>query len=181
MYPYLRMYKELAKFRKAPRLGFFDTHVSTHRIWPWDLDPWMELNNGRTLTLYDLGRIPMAMRMGVGQVMKANGWGMTVAGNTTRYRRRVKLFERVTMKSRMLGWDDRFLYMEQSMWRDREATSHLLLRSAVVRASQGRSGIVPPSELARAFGLAPESPPLPGWVLEWRGADAARPWPPQMA
>lgn len=180
MYPYLRMYKELTKFRNAPRLGFFDTHVSTHRIWPWDLDPWMELNNGRTLTLYDLGRIPLAMRMGFGRVMRENGWGMTVAGNTTRYRRRVRVFDRITMKTRLLGWDDRFLYMEQSMWRGEEATSHMLLRSAIVQTAQGRAGIVPPSELAIAFGLGPVSPDLPPWVQAWRGADSERPWPPEM-
>lgn len=180
MYPYVRMLKELVKFRNAPRLDLFDTHVSTHRIWPWDLDPWMELNNGRTLTLYDLGRIPLASRMGFRRIMAENGWGLTVAGNTTRYRRRVKLFEKVTMKTRLIGWDTRFLYMEQSMWRGAECTSHLLIRSALVQSNQGRAGIVPPAELARAFGHAPESPPLPDWVAAWSAADAQRPWPPEM-
>lgn len=179
MYPVIRLILQSLRFRNRP-LDLLGVHVSDHLCLPWDLDPWMELNNGRTLTLYDLGRIPLAMRMGFGRVMKAKGWGMTVAGNTTRYRRRVKVFDRVTMKTRMIGWDDRFIYMEQSMWREGEATSHLLLRSAVVQSSKGRSGIVPPSELARAFGLTGESPPLPGWVQEWRGSDAARPWPPQM-
>ena len=180
MYPYFRMMKELIKFRNAPKLGFFDTHVSTHRIWPWDLDPWMELNNGRTLTLYDLGRIPLASRMGFRKVMSEKRWGMTVAGNTLRYRRRVKVFEKVTMKTRLIGWDQRFIYMEQSMWRDGDCTSHMLIRSALVQASQGRSGIVPPSELAKAFGQSEVSPALPEWVLAWSGADAQRPWPPQM-
>lgn len=180
MYPYLRMFKELTKFRNAPKLGFFDTHVSTHRIWPWDLDPWMELNNGRTLTLYDLGRIPLAMRMGFDRVMREKGWGMTVAGNTTRYRRRVKLFDKITMKTRLVGWDDRFIYMEQSMWRGDEATSHMLLRSAIVQTAKGRAGIVPPSELASAFGLDRTSPDLPPWVKAWRESDATRPWPPEM-
>lgn len=180
MYPYFRMVKELLKFRNAPKLGFFDTHVSTHRIWPWDLDPWMELNNGRTLTLYDLGRIPLANRMGFRKVMSENRWGMTVAGNTLRYRRRVKVFEKVTMKTRLIGWDERFIYMEQSMWRDGECTSHMLIRSALVQSAQGRSGIVPPSELAKAFGESETSPSLPAWVLAWARADAQRPWPPQM-
>ena len=63
MYPYARMTKELWKFRRAPRLSILEPHISTHRIWPWDLDPWRELNNGRTLTLFDLGRIPMSVRI----------------------------------------------------------------------------------------------------------------------
>jgi acyl-CoA thioesterase FadM len=177
MYPYLRMVKELWKFRKAPRLGLFDPHVSTHMCLPWDIDPWMELNNGRTLTLYDLGRIPMARRMGLDRVMKAKGWGLAVAGNTTRYRKRVQMFDRLTMHSRVLGWDDRFIYMEQSMWKGDDCTSHILIRSAMIGA--GRSGIVAPKELALACGLSGESPALPDWVQAWIAGDATRAWPPQ--
>ena len=59
MYPVFRLAKELFNHRKPDGLGLFDMHVSRHICWPWDLDMWMELNNGRTLTLYDLGRVPM--------------------------------------------------------------------------------------------------------------------------
>ncbi len=176
MYPYIRMFKELWKFRSAPALGIFDTHISHHRCWPWDIDPWRELNNGRTLTLYDLGRIPLGQRTGLHKILKEKRWGLTVAGNTTRYRRRVRLMDRVEMRTRCIGWDKRFLYMEQSMWKGGECTSHILIRSAITSAN----GIVPPAELARAYGLSEESPPLPAWVHAWIEGDAARPWPPVM-
>ena len=174
MYPYVRMFKELHKFRAAPPLGILDTHVSHHRCWPQDIDPWRELNNGRTLTLYDLGRIPLGQRTGLHRVLKARGWSMTVAGNTTRYRRRVRLFDRVEMRTRCLGWDGRFLYMDQSMWNRGECTSQVLIRSAVT----SRAGIIPPAEMARALGVSEISPPLPDWVQAWIAADAQRPWPP---
>ncbi|MBN2630283.1 MAG: thioesterase family protein [Rhodobacteraceae bacterium] len=176
MYPYVRMFKELFKFRNAPPLGLFDTHVSHHVCWPWDIDPWMELNNGRTLTLYDLGRIPLGQRMGLHKRLAANGWGLTVAGNTTRYRRRVQMFNRVEMRSRVIGWDARFLYIEQSMWRQGDCTSHILIRSAIT----SKAGIVPPSDMAQAMGHDPQSPALPDWVQNWIAAEASRPWPPQM-
>ncbi len=175
MYPYLRMYKELFKFRAAPGLGIFDTHVSHHRCWPQDIDPWMELNNGRTLTLYDLGRIPLGKRTGLHRVLRANGWGMTVAGNTTRYRRRVRMFDRVEIRSHCIGWDARFFYMEQSMWKDGECTSHVLIRSAAT----SKAGIVPPAQVARTLGVSEISPTLPDWVQAWIAADAQRPWPPR--
>jgi acyl-CoA thioesterase FadM len=174
MYPFLRMALELWSVRGAAPLPVTGTHVSQHRCWPWDLDPWRELNNGRTLTLYDLGRLPLGARTGLHRVLAANGWGMTVAGNSTRYRRRVRLFDRVTMVSRCLGWDARFVYMEQSMWKAGECTSHILIRSAVTSAG----GIVPPARVMQALGQSPESPALPDWVQAWIAADAARPWPP---
>jgi len=174
MYPYLRMFKELWKFRNAPALPILGKHISHHRCWPQDIDPWKELNNGRTLTLYDLGRIPLGQRTGLHKVLKANRWGMTVAGNTTRYRRRVRLFDRVEMISRCIGWDARFIYMEQSMWKGGECTSHVMIRSAIT----SRAGIVPPAEALKALGQDAVSPALPDWVLAWIAADAERPWPP---
>ena len=174
MYPYVRMAKELWKFRNAPRLGILEPHISSHRIWPWDLDPWRELNNGRTLTLFDLGRIPMSVRMGFDKVAKATGWGITVAGNSTRYRRRVTMFQQVTQISRVVGWDDRFGYIEQSFWRGEECTSHMLLRYAFI----SKAGMVKPYEVIAALGYPTQSPPLPDWITAWIAADAMRPWPP---
>lgn len=176
MYPFLRFAAQMLKYHNAPRLGLLDTHVSHHRCWPWDLDPWVELNNGRTLTLYDLGRIPMAMRTGLGVVLCAHGWGITVAGNSTRYRKRIRAFERFEMRSRCIGWDERFLYTEQSMWKGGECANHILIRSAVTSAK----GIVPTEQVLVALGHSGASPDLPDWVQAWVAADATRPWPPRM-
>ena len=177
MYPILRFLGEVASARRAPRLGPLEPHVSTHRIYPLDLDPWWELNNGRTLTIYDLGRIPMAIRLGITETLKKNGWGFTVAGNTVRYRRRIKAFQRVTQVSRTIGWDDRFIYMEQSMWARGDCLNHMLLRVAIVGGA-ARKGLVSPAEFMAALGYSDPSPSLPGWVAAWIEADALRPWPP---
>jgi acyl-CoA thioesterase FadM len=150
-------------------------HISTHRVWPWDLDVWFELNNGRTLTLFDLGRIPMAKRMGFDTVARARGWGLTVAGNSTRYRKRVTAFQRLTQVSRVVGWDARFVYLEQSFWRGDECTTHMLLRNAFI----SKAGMVPPAEVLAALGQSQPSPPLPEWISDWIAAEAKRPWPPQ--
>ncbi len=175
MYPFIRLAKELFIHRNAPALGVADPHVSHHLCWPWDLDPWVELNNGRTLTLYDLGRLPYARRLGLVRVLSARKWGMTVAGVSVRYRRRVRAFDRIEMRTRTLGWDARFLYLEQSMWHDGDCTSQMLLRSAVT----DKHGIVAPSRMLSALGADLTSPPLPDWVAAWIAADAERPWPPQ--
>jgi acyl-CoA thioesterase FadM len=175
MYPFVRMTKEMWRARRLPPLGLFDTHVSHHMCWPWDLDFWMELNNGRTLTLYDLGRLPLGYRTGLLPILRKHGWGLTVAGSTIRYRRRVTAFARLTLRSRCVGWDNRFIYMEQSLWQGEECASHALIRSAMV----GKSGIVRPAEMAVALGASPESPALPDWVQAWINADATRPWPPE--
>lgn len=174
MYPFFRLAKELWKYRKAPALPLLGTHVSQHRCWPWDLDPWIELNNGRTLTLFDLGRLPLAQRIGLRGVLAARGWGITVAGNTVRYRRRVRAMDRLTMHSRCIGWDRRFFYIEQSLWRQGECTSHQVVRSAITSPA----GIVAPAQVVQALGHVGPSPALPDWVIGWIAAEDRRPWPP---
>lgn len=181
--PIFRLAKELFKHRKPDGLDIFDTHVSHHICWPWDLDLWMELNNGRTLTLYDLGRVPMGGRVGgFSKAVLDNKWGgIAVAGGSIRYRKRVTAFQKIEMKTRLLGWDERFFYIEQSMWVKGTCTSHVLLRTAVT----GKGGAVPPTaDVAGGAmgGLDPTSPPvLPDWAHAWIAADAQRPpWPPAM-
>lgn len=174
MYPFIRLMKELWVHRKAPPLDVGDAHVTHLICWPWDIDLWMELNNGRTLTIMDLGRVVLFRRMGVVAAMRQKRWAGTIAGASVRYRRRVRMFDRIEMRSRIIGWDERFTYAEQSIWRDGECCSHALLRMAI----SGGKGIIPSEELAKVLNLPKESPPLPGWVQDWIAAEANRPWPP---
>ncbi|ARE40318.1 Mesenchymal stem cell protein DSCD75 [Rhodovulum sp. P5] len=157
MYPFLRLAKELHIHRKAPPLPLTGTHVSTHVCWPWDLDVWWELNNGRTLTLLDLGRIPLARRVGLIDTLRRERWGLTMAGVSVRYRRRVRMFDRFEIHSRCVGWDDRFIYIEQGMWRRGDWANHALYRSAVT----DENGIVATDRVVRAMGVDPVSPPCP--------------------
>lgn len=176
MYPIIRLAKELFKFRNAPALALSDQHVSHHICWPWDIDLWVELNNGRTLTLYDLGRIPMGKRAGLLDALKRNGWGLTVAGVSVRYRRRIRPFERFEIRSRLAGWDNRFFYIDQSIWKTSgECANQALYRSAVT----GPDGIVSPDKVVRAMGFEPDAAALPEWIQNWITAEATRPWPPE--
>ena len=76
MYPFLRMAKELIKNRTAPKLPVDGVHVSHHICWPWDLDVFAELNNGRTLSLFDLGRYGLAQRTGLNDALRKHKWGL---------------------------------------------------------------------------------------------------------
>ena len=181
MYPVARLALQLARARRAPPLPLLATHESRHICWPWDLDVFGELNNGRTLTLYDLGRLPWSARIGFVRTLRERRWQVAVAGASVRYRRRVHAFDRIAMRTRALGWDDRLLYSEQSMWLQSgrwrgECASHVLIRSAVT--GRGAAGIVPPAEAVRAMGWTGPPPPLPPYVTAWIAAEALRPWPP---
>ena len=114
-------------------------------------------------------------RTDVWEFMRKQGWVGTVAGASVRYRRRVQMFHKVEMRSRIVGRDAKFLYVEQAMFResDGECTSHVLLRTAVT----DRKRMITMDEVAEAWGGF-DAPPLPDWARAWSEADALRPWPP---
>ena len=174
MYPFLRLGWQFWVHRKTRYASLTDVHESRHICWPWDLDPWVELNNGRTLTMYDLGRVPFARAAGLVKVLRDERWGLTVAGSSVRYRRRIRAFDRITMRTRLVGWDARFLYVEQAMWVRGDCVGHVLIRSAVV----GAEGIVDPALLAARMGHGAAAMTPPDWVLAWIEAEKLRPWPP---
>lgn len=176
MFPFFRLIKDVTLASRQPPLkNLTDTHVSQHTCWPQDLDIFLELNNGRALTLYDLGRIAMAQRAGLVAVLKRERWGLTMAGSHVRFRRRIRGFERFEVRSRAVCWDDKFIYIEQSMWkRDGECASHVLYRSAVT----DKNGIVGTARVMSAMGQDILSPDMPEWIAHWTRAESARPWPP---
>ena len=177
MYPILRLSLEMFLVRNAPKLELDQTHNSYHRCWPWDVDFQFEMNNGRVLTLYDLGRIPAAYRAGLIRVMRERKWSFAMAGACVRYRRRITTFERFRQTTKVVGRDDRFTYIVQSMWkRDGEAASNILYRAAMV----GKNGIVPTNDVAAALGQPDWNPKLPDWVQNWIDAEDTRPWPPEV-
>lgn len=176
MFPFVRFFKDIAMARRLPALTEFDEiHVSHHICWPWDLDMFAELNNGRTLTLYDLGRFALAQRAGLVAALFKHKWGLTMAGASVRYRHRITAFERFEMRSKLTCWDDRFMYLEQSMWkRDGTCASHVIYRSALVE--NGKS--ISPLHMAEALGRDPISPPIPEHIAAWIEAESKRVWPP---
>ncbi|MBF9034913.1 thioeseterase [Rhodobacterales bacterium HKCCE2091] len=176
MYPVLRVLSVLRRARRAGPMPLDATDEISILCWPIDIDLYVELNNGRTLTLYDLGRFSLAKRTGLDRVLRQEGWGIAVAGVSIRFRRRVRVFDRLEMRTRMLGWDQRFVYIEQALWRGDTCCSHILVRGAITDAS----GIVAPERVLAALGQ-PDAPPppFPVWAQAWIEAEALRPWPPE--
>lgn len=109
------------------------------------------------------------------RVMKQNRWGLTMAGASVRYRRRVRLFEKVKISSTAVGRDERFVYIIQTMWRGDVATSNIVYRSALT----SKDGIVPTQKVMEALGYPEWNPKMPKWVQNWITAEDTRDWPPQ--
>ena len=174
MYPWFRFAREMIRARRMPALQPGETHVTPLYCMPQDIDIQMEMNNGRIITLFDLGRVPMFQRMGVLGSMAKAGWYGTIAGSSIRYRRRITLFQKLEIRSRAVGVDGRFFYIEQGIFRGEECCAHALIRAAITTGK----GIVPTDEVLDKIGMTATIPVLPDWARTWDRAETSRPWPP---
>ena len=59
-----------------------DVSSLAFRVWPHDLDPSIHMNNGRYLTLMDLGRLDVMLRSGLWRTVMANKWTPIVRINS---------------------------------------------------------------------------------------------------
>ena len=174
MYPVLRLITVSLTAWRAPKQAWDSVGECRFLAHPSDIDMFAEMNNGRHLTLYDLGRFDLAIKIGLSKALRDNGWGLVVAGGTVRFRRRIRLFDRVTMRTQIVGRDERWFYIHQAMFVKGEACSASLLRTGVTEKGK----VVPSERVADALDVTDAHPEPPQWAKDWIEADAGRPWPP---
>ncbi|MGH7591786.1 MAG: thioesterase family protein [Gemmatimonadales bacterium] len=157
-----------AVFRRAD-LGPFDASRLGLRVLPTDLDPNWHVNNGRYLTLMDLGRIDLVIRIGFLRLVFRRRWMPVLGGAVIRFQRPLALWQRYDLVTRFLGWDEKWMYFEQ-----RFESAGKVCAVAFVRALfRGRDESVPSADVLHAIGVDGASPALPEAVLKWREVDAA--------
>lgn len=155
------------RWRSAlPALGPCFTHL---RVWFTDLDTLRHVNNGVFLSMMDLGRVELMMRSGLARKLRERGWFTVVVAETIQFRRSLTLFQKFCIETRVLGWDETAILIEQHFIRGEEVCAHALVRARVLK----RGGKVTPTEFAQAMGIDPVSPPIGGYAARWN-ADQAR-------
>ena len=167
MYPYLRLTRVLISKRFQSKLNFHsrDSDTIPMMVWPQDIDPFLELNNGRYVTLLDLGRYGYGTRVDINGFLKKNQWSLTITGTYNEYRHRLRLFQRFELKTNIIGYDSNWFYFFQKI--ERNGKTHMA--SVVKYAFTSKKGIVKPEEVVKAMGEPYDPNQLPKWVTEIGG------------
>lgn len=149
------------------RLGF--------RVWPLDLDTSIHMNNGRYLTLMDLGRLDIMLRSGLWRAVLANGWVPIASTVTIRYRRELRPWQPFRLETRLLCWDAAQVVMEQQFIiaggpRDGQLAAHGLFKGGIY--DRKTRAFVPIKKLMATIGITAESPTPAPEVAAFLAADA---------
>jgi acyl-CoA thioesterase FadM len=150
------------------RRGVLETSVVHLRVWPNDLDLNLHMNNGRYLSLMDLGRVDVMFHSGAFKLWFTQGWQPLVAASSIRHFKSLSLGQAFEIRTRILGWDEKWIYFEQRF--TRRGQLHAL--AGVKALMAGNQRLISTQELFGAAGQALQpSPPLPEWVLTWLKAE----------
>lgn len=160
----LRTLKVVLKALLSTKLHPLDTSRINLRVWPNDLDLNLHMNNGRYLSIMDLGRVDMMVRNGILAVILKRRWRPMVGAATIRYRRGLQPFTRYELATRIVCWDPKWLFIEQRFMQDGEVCAVAVIKGLFV----GPRDKIPGSEIAEAVGYAEGSPPMPESIRSWQ-------------
>jgi len=139
------------------------------RVLPTDIDLLRHMNNGRYLSLFDLGRWDLLTRSGLVEAMTKQGWYAVVAAETITFRRSLELGQRFDLETRMIGHDDRAVYLEHRALVRGEIFARAIIRARILRRT---GGTVPHDELFAAVGRPEGLPDIESWVHDWAAGSA---------
>lgn len=148
-------------------LSALESSNCNFRVLPTDLDVNLHMNNGRFLQIMDLARIDWLLRTGILQNALCQHRRLLLGGVIMRYIRELRVLQRYTVATRLIGWDRKFFYIEHKF----ETRDGRVVAVGVVRAAQCTAdGIVPAADIAADHGQG-TSPPLPAFIQSWNDAD----------
>ncbi|WP_300592393.1 acyl-CoA thioesterase, partial [Microbacterium sp.] len=104
---------------------------------PTDIDILRHMNNGRYLSLFDLGRWDLLIRSGLLDAMRERGWYAVVSSETISFRKSLQLWQRFDVESRFIGHDDKALYLEHRAVVNGEIFARAIIRSRMLKRAGG--------------------------------------------
>lgn len=139
------------------------------RTMPTDIDLLGHMNNGRYGSLFDLGRFDLLIRTGLWDTVNERRWYAVVASETITFRKSLELWQRFTIETRLLGHDDKSVYMVHRAVVKGEVYTEMIVRARFLKRS---GGLVSHEELFEAVGRPEGVPDVAPWVHDWASASA---------
>ncbi len=164
---YFRLFITWLRAQFKPRIAPGDTIDMKLRVWPNDLDMNGHMNNGRYMTISDLGVVEYFTRTGALSAALKMGWRPVYGGALISFRRGLKPFRRYTLRFTLVCWDERWSYMRFSFQHQGRTMATGYAKGAFV----GRDGLISAREFFEALGKSHESPAFPASVQAWIEAD----------
>lgn len=161
------MIRVLLAAMAGSRIDPLGESVIRFRVWLNDLDTNLHMNNGRYLTIMDLGRLDFIIRSGLGGIMLKRRWRPMVGSAVIRFRRGLSPFERYDLTTRVVWWDDKWFWIEQRFERE----GAVVALGAIKGLFRDPTGNVPTADVLSPLGVTGPPREIPEWIAAWRDAE----------
>lgn len=145
------------------------------RVWLTDLDANMHMNNGRYLSIMDLGRLDLMVRLGLIRNVLREKWMPVLSAATIRYRIPLMPLQKFTLETKVVWWDEKWFYMEQKFIIKEGKKAGAVAAIAFVKGSfycKKQRRTVPTSDLVTLMGLTEsDTPARPDYITSWQKAE----------
>lgn len=155
-----------SRFRSS--VGIMEECATPFRVWFTDLDVLRHMNNGVYLSLQDLARVDYMTRAGAARQIAAQGWYPVVASETIRFRRSLQPLQKFEIRTRLISWDDKYLYLEHKFTSREQVIAVGMIRARFLSKA---GGTVAPQDLMKALNLNLQPPAFPDHLTSWISAD----------
>lgn len=148
----------------------------TFRVWFHDLDPFRHMNNGRYLTLMDLGRTDLMVRSGLARAAFAHGWTPIASAVVIRFRREMRLFQKFHLVTRIVWWDERQSVITQEFVLEGGKHHGQVAAQAMFKGGlydRAAKAFVPVARLMQEGGFSGDSPAMNEAVAAYLKTDEA--------
>jgi acyl-CoA thioesterase FadM len=160
VYPWLRLARVGLGLISEPKVDLLATTCVHFRVWPNDLDFNVHVNNGRYLALADIGRVHWFVLTGVLGVARRNkAWPM-IGDAVAKFRQDLKLFQQFEIRTRLIGWDEKWGFLEHRFVRLDRVIGLVAIRGVF----KGPAGPLDPGVLLAGVAHRAASPELPEWA-----------------
>lgn len=172
---YIRLLLCILKSIRAPKMSIMDTSVVRFHVLPNDLDFNMHMNNGRYLTIMDLGRLDMLIRTGLVKRVTDGSHAPVAGAVQIRYRLPLTPFQAYDLETRLIYWDDEWAYFEQRFVIAKGKKAGAVAAIATVKAclyDRVNKRRPVPSEFLKESGIEDaQSPPITPFIEIWATAE----------
>ncbi len=149
---------------RRSRLHILESADTKLRVFPNDLDIFMHVNNGVYLTYADLGRTDLMLRSGTFHKLRKRGWYPVLAAETIQFKQSLTLGQCFSINTRVAGWDDRSLYIEQVFTHGDTLVAHAFIEARFLVKAGGKVNL---PELLDFLNIDLVSPTIPEPIQRW--------------
>ncbi|UCG66981.1 MAG: thioesterase family protein [Deltaproteobacteria bacterium] len=107
------------------------------------------MNNASFWTITEMGQMDLLFRSGLFKLCRRYHWSPLVGSQKMAYKKPLKRFEQFQLRSKLICWDDQWLYLKQTFLKN----DQLIANSSIKIIFRSKDGHVPVPRILTSLGI----------------------------